>query len=133
MARVALSESADRAGGAPPHSRPVCHTMAYMSNTEVSDVRINARLDAKAAAQLHYLTATTGLGVSEVVRASLAHYYQAQRAVQTPALRHLKPLVGAFKTGSADASSRVKQVVAEHLLAKHGIATRSGSRKKSVR
>ncbi len=104
--------------------------MAYMTNTEVSDARINARLDGKAAAQLHYLTATTGLGVSEVVRASLAHYYQAQRAVQTPALRHLAPLVGAFRSGSADTSSRVKEVMAEHLGAKHGISTRISARSK---
>lgn len=95
--------------------------------------RINARLDAHAAAQLQYLTATTGLGVSEVVRASLAHYYQAQRAQQAPALRHLLPLVGGFRSGRSDTSARVKQVVAEHLEAKHGPGSTSTPGRKGAR
>jgi hypothetical protein len=94
--------------------------MAYMKSSPASatESRINARLDAHATAQLQYLTATTGLGVSEVVRASLAHYYQAQRAQQAPVLRHLAPLVGRYRSGRADTSARVKEVVAEHLARK---------------
>lgn len=95
--------------------------MAYMkpAAAPATESRINARLDAHAAAQLDYLTATTGLGISEVVRASLAHYYQAQRAQQTPALRHLLPLVGRYRSGRVDTSAQVKQVVAQYIGAKH--------------
>ena len=88
------------------------------------DARINARLDAQAASQLDYLTTTTGMGVSEVVRASLAHYYATQRARQTPALVHLTPLIGRFRSGRKDTSSRVKQVVADYLGAKREPAGR---------
>ena len=91
----------------------------------VAEPRINARLDTQACAQLAYLTATTGLGISEVVRMSLAHYYRAQRTAQTPALKHLMPLVGRFRSGQADTSERVKQVVAEHIAAKLGTATKA--------
>lgn len=87
-------------------------------HASTADSRINARLDAHATAQLQYLTATTGLGVSEVVRISLAHYYEAQRAQQAPVLRHLTQLVGRYRSGSSDTSARVKQVVAEHLARK---------------
>ena len=91
--------------------------MTYMSST-TADARINARLDAQSAAQLEYLTATTGLGVSEVVRASLAYYYQAQRTQASPQLLHLRPLVGRFRSGQPDTSGKVKQVVADYLAAK---------------
>lgn len=91
--------------------------MTYMSAT-TADARINARLDAQSAAQLEYLTATTGLGVSEVVRASLAYYYEAQRAQATPTLAHLRPLVGRFRSGRSSTSADVKRVVAEHLAGK---------------
>ena len=108
--------------------------MTYMKPAAppATDSRINARLDAHAAAQLHYLTATTGLGVSEVVRASLAHYYQAQRAQQTPALRHLLPLVGRFCSGRADTSEQVKQVVAQHLDAKRAAGVGKAARRRKV-
>ncbi len=88
--------------------------MAYM-RSNVSEARINARLDEQAAAQLDYLVTTTGLGVSEVVRASLAHYYSAQRLLRPPALPHLTPLIGRFRSGHADTSSQVKRVVADYL------------------
>lgn len=108
--------------------------MAYMKPAvpPVTDSRINARLDAHAAAQLHYLTATTGLGISEVVRASLAHYYQAQRAQQTPALRHLLPLVGRYRSGRTDTSAQVKQVVARHLEAKRAAGASKPARGRKV-
>ncbi len=101
--------------------------MAYMNVARakppkvvaVSDVRINARLDAQAAAQLDYLTTTTGMGVSEVVRTSLAQYYTAQRARQAPALLHLTPLIGRFHSGHSNTSSQVKKVVADYLVDKH--------------
>lgn len=92
--------------------------MTYMS-TSTNDARINARLDAQSAAQLAYLTATTGLGVSEVVRVSLAYYYQAQRAHAVPTLAHLRPLVARFRSGQADTSGQVKRVVADYLAGKH--------------
>ena len=56
--------------------------MTYMKTKVAAAVvaleaRINARLDAQSAAQPQYLTTTTGLGISEAVRMSLAHYYHA--------------------------------------------------------
>lgn len=100
--------------------------MTYMKSTAipaaVSESRINARLDAQAAAQLDYLVATTGLGVSGVVRASLAHFYQAQRAGQVTSLKHLMPLVGRFHSGHCGTSAQVKQVVAQYLDARRGAA-----------
>lgn len=104
--------------------------MTYMRSTANSSAnpesRINARLDAQTAAQLDYLVATTGLGVSEIVRASLAHFYEAQRAGQAASLKHLMPLVGRFRSGQSATSAQVKQVVAEYLDAKHGAADRPG-------
>lgn len=105
--------------------------MTYMKSTAIAatgpESRINARLDAQSAAQLDYLVATTGLGVSEIVRAGLAHFYRAQRAGQVTSLKHLMPLVGRFRSGDPSASSQVKQVVARYLDAKRGSAVPPGT------
>lgn len=85
---------------------------------------INAGFDAQSAARLHCLTATTGLGISEVVCASLAHYDHAQRLQQTPALRHLTPLIGRLRSSHNGTSSQVKPVIAEYLETKHDAQAR---------
>jgi Ribbon-helix-helix protein, copG family len=47
-------------------------------------LKINARLGAGSVAQLKALTRETGLGVSEIVRVSLAHYHEAVFQAKKP-------------------------------------------------
>ncbi len=84
-------------------------------------MRVNARLDAEAEAQVDYLVATTGMGVSQVLRESVALYYRQARAGVGGA-KHLLELVGAGRSGRAEIASDVKRHLSESLAAKHGIA-----------
>ena len=85
-------------------------------------MRVNARLDEESREQLEYLTAATGMGVSQVLRESVALYYKQARASATGA-RHLLALVGKGHSGRADIASDVKRHLADALSAKHGVPT----------
>lgn len=82
-------------------------------------MRVNARFDAEAEAQVQYLAQMTGMGVSEVLRTSVQHYYDAVRARQT-GLRHLSAFIGQGDSGRADVAASYKQRLAEGWGAKHG-------------
>jgi len=87
-------------------------------------VRVNARLDEESQQQIDYLTATTGMGVSQVLRESVALYYRQERA-RVAGARHLLALVGKGRSGRADIASDVKRHIAEGLAAKHGVPARA--------
>lgn len=82
-------------------------------------MRVNARLDAAAAEQIDYLTQATGLGVSHVLRESVALYYRhvkAQRAGPT----HFGALIGKGDSGRSDIAGDWKSFVGAGLADKHG-------------
>jgi predicted Ser/Thr protein kinase len=76
-------------------------------------MRVNARLDDETQRQLQYLIEATGSGVSDVLKASLAHYYQKVRADQRPRLRHLSVSIGKVGSGRSDISARAKELLAD--------------------
>ena len=81
-------------------------------------MRVNARLDDEAAEQIDYLTRATGMGVSHVLRESVALYYGHVRA-QRAALTHLGALIGKGDSGRSDIASNVKRHLGESLDVKH--------------
>jgi predicted transcriptional regulator len=84
-------------------------------------MRINARLDDDAQAQIDYLTQATGQSVSHVVREAVARYY-AQTRAQQAGPRRLLAMIGQGDSGRSDVASRVKQEVSAELVAKHGLS-----------
>ena len=90
-------------------------------------MRVNARFDAEAEAQVAYLSQVTGMGVSEVLRTSVQHYYDAVRARQT-GLRHLSAFIGQGDSGRADVASTYKDRLTEGWGAKHGAPQGLGAR-----
>jgi len=83
-------------------------------------MRVNARLDDESANHLEYLTQTTGLGISHVLRESVAHYYRHVRA-QRPGLTHFGPLIGKGDSGRSDIASNWKRYIGEAIEEKHGV------------
>ncbi len=82
-------------------------------------MRVNARFEGEAEGQLAYLAEVTGMGVSEVLRTSVQHYYDTVRA-QRSGLKHLSAFIGQGDSGRADVASRYKQHLADGWRAKHG-------------
>ena len=82
-------------------------------------MRVNARFDLDAETQVAYLSQVTGMGVSEVLRASVQHYYDAVRARQT-GLKHLSAFIGLGDSGRGDVASTYKDRLVEGGGAKHG-------------
>ena len=76
-------------------------------------MRVNARLDAETQRQLEYLLEASGAGVSDVLKASLAYYYQKVRADQRPRLRHLSASIGKVGSGRSDVSVRAKELLTD--------------------
>lgn len=76
-------------------------------------MRVNARLDDETQHQLEYLIEATGAGVSDVLKASLAHYYQKVRADQRPRLLHLSASIGKVGSGRDDVAARGKELLAD--------------------
>ena len=83
-------------------------------------MRVNARLDPEAEQQIDYLVAATGMGVSQVLRESVALYYRQARAGVGGA-KHLLALVGAGRSGRTDIASDAKRHLGESWSAKHGM------------
>ena len=81
-------------------------------------MRVNARFDLDAETQVAYLSQVTGMGVSEVLRASVQHYYDAVRARQT-GLKHLSAFIGQGDSGRSDIASSYKDRLANGWGAKH--------------
>jgi hypothetical protein len=82
-------------------------------------MRVNARLDDESSRQLQYLLETTQhAGVSDVLKASLEHYYAKVRAENAPRLTRLLALSGTQGSGRSDVSVRAKEFLTEALSAK---------------
>jgi predicted transcriptional regulator len=80
--------------------------------------RINARLDEELAQKLDELRRRTGRSTTELVRASIAAYYEAERQRQHPG-ELLAELVGVGDAGT-HLSSDYKELLALGLEQKHG-------------
>ena len=85
-----------------------------------STMRINARLDPPTAQRLEFLIAKTGMAVSDVVRVSLEHFYNATRKQQA----HAKPsalarMAGRYGSGQSDLSVNYKKYLLEVLDEKY--------------
>jgi len=82
-------------------------------------MRINARLDDAAQAQLEFLAQATGQSVSHVVRESVARYYAEIKARRQGPVNFLA-LVGKGRSGRSDIASNVKRELDQILAEKHG-------------
>lgn len=82
--------------------------------------RLNARMDPDMERKVAYLRRRTGLGTSELVRASIDHYYRAVRAGGANAKEILEAsgFVGGG-SGGRDLSTTYKSVLATSLRRKH--------------
>ncbi len=83
-------------------------------------MRVNARFAGVSERQVEFLTKATGQSVSDVLRASIEHYYEEVRA-QAPGLRHFSRHIGAYRSEQADTTSRYKDILTDDLANKHGI------------
>lgn len=81
-------------------------------------MRVNARFEGDAEAQIAYLAQATGMGVSDVLRTSVQHYYDAVRARRV-GLKHLSAFVGQGDSGRSDIASTYKTQLAEGWGDKH--------------
>jgi hypothetical protein len=82
-------------------------------------MRVNARLDGESQRQLEYLMESTRSSVSDVMKASLAHYYSAVRANRAPQLTRLLASVSKSGSGRSDVSVRVKELLTDSTAAKN--------------
>ena len=82
-------------------------------------MRVNARLDEESQQQIEYLTATTGMAVSQVLRESVALYYRQVRT-QRSGMRNLAALIGRGESGRSDIASDVKSNLSSIYAEKHG-------------
>jgi hypothetical protein len=81
-------------------------------------MRVNARFEGDAEQQLNYLAEATGLGVSEVLRSSVQHYYDQMRARRS-GLAHFGAFVGRGRSGRGDVAGSYKARLAEGWSAKY--------------
>jgi hypothetical protein len=88
-------------------------------------MRVNARFDGEYAKQMEFLTEATGLGVSEVLKASVAHYYQMVSASTPSKLPNLSRYIGVQGSGRTDVSAKTRELIGDGLAVKHSI-NRSG-------
>jgi hypothetical protein len=91
-------------------------------------MRVNARFDGEYERQMEFLTEATGLGVSEVLKASVAHYYKMVSASSQSKLPNLSRFIGKGGSGRTDVSVKAKELFGESTAAKHSVdpAARSG-------
>lgn len=82
-------------------------------------MRVNARFEGEAEAQIAFLVQATGMGVSDVLRTSVQHYYDLVRA-QRSGLKHLSAFIGQGDSGRSDIAGSYKAHLAEDWSAKHG-------------
>ena len=87
-------------------------------------MRLNARLDDEANRHVEYLTQVTGQSVSQVVRDAVKIYSLQKRAEQPRSPMRFLAAVGQGDSGRSDLASRYKELIAEDLAKKHGLATK---------
>ncbi len=93
----------------------LCHTFRMTGRA-----RLNARMDPEMERKVAYLRRRTGLGTSELVRASIDHYYRAVRAGGASA-KEILDASGFIAGGSGprDLSTTYKAVLAGSFRRKH--------------
>ena len=84
-------------------------------------MRVNARFDGEYERQMEFLSEATGLGVSEVLKASVAHYYQMMKASSPSKLPNLSRFIGKSGSGRTDISVKAKEIFGDGLAAKHSV------------
>jgi len=90
-------------------------------------MRVNARFDGEYERQMEFLSEATGLGVSEVLKASVAYYYKMVSASSQSKLPNLSRFIGKQGSGRADVSVKAKELFGDSIAAKHSVkpSTRS--------
>ena len=83
-------------------------------------MRVNARFDDDLARRLEYLTRTTHMGVSDVIKSSVMFYYDALKGQEAPKLTRLRDWIGKSASGHSDVSVSYKDSLADSLASKHG-------------
>jgi hypothetical protein len=83
-------------------------------------MRVNARFDEDLARRLEYLTRTTHMGVSDVLKSSVMFYYDSLKSQEAPKLTRLREWIGKSTSGRADVSESYKSSLVESLASKHG-------------
>lgn len=84
-------------------------------------MRVNARFDGEYERQMEFLTEATGLGVSEVLKASVAHYYQLVSTSSRSKLPNLSRFIGKTGSGRTDVSIKGKELFTESTADKHSV------------
>jgi hypothetical protein len=84
-------------------------------------MRVNARFDAESQQQLEYLLEVTGLGVSDVLKTSIARYYTEVRAQRAPRLTRLLAHAGTRGSGRRDVSESAKDLLTDAVAGKTGV------------
>jgi hypothetical protein len=117
------------------------NTATFSSSAD--SLKINARLGAGSVAQLKALTRETGLGVSEIVRVSLAHYHAAVFQAKKPMPKSkIVAMAGKYASSGPDSgrlSADYKRIFGEILEEKYKSRTSAialsaaSSRKESSR
>ena len=82
-------------------------------------MRVNARFDGEYERKMEFLSEATGLGVSEVLKASVEHYYEAVRASTRSKLPNLSGFIGKQGSGRTDVSVKAKDLFGDGVAAKH--------------
>ena len=90
--------------------------------TTPTALKVNARFNATALAQLHSLTASTGLGISEVLRLSVASLHGQLLGQKTPPASKIVAMAGKYSSaGDGTLSSSYKDHSADAIASKHSI------------
>lgn len=76
-------------------------------------MRVSARLDGEYERQIEFLMKVTGMRVSDVLKASVAHYYKEVSAAARPQLSNLRSFIGKQGSGRKDVSQRAKELLGE--------------------
>jgi hypothetical protein len=84
-------------------------------------MRVNARFDGEYERQMEFLTEATGLGVSEVLKASVAHYYKMMSTSSQSKLPNLSRFIGKRGSGRTDVSVKAKELFGDGTAAKHSV------------
>jgi hypothetical protein len=96
-------------------------------SSPADSLKINARLGANAAAQLHDLTRKTGLGISEIVRLSLNHYHQSVMTEKIPPSK-IVAAAGKYASSGKDSgrlSTEYKRIFGEAIAEKYGLTAKA--------
>jgi hypothetical protein len=70
---------------------------------------------------MEFLSEATGLGVSEVLKASVAYYYKMVSASTQSKLPNLSRFVGRRGSGRTDVSAKTKEIFGESVADKHSV------------